>query len=355
MHAMTGRVAAVQGSGARGGARCRASCLPATAGAESSALSSPRPACNRPPPRCSGPADPWPGGGNTVFSPNFKCTGKPGNPDMLLIPPPPARGASANSANSGSSSLSAGAIAGIVVGSVAAAALLAGAAALLVARRRKQRGTADGAGAKGSGGSLAPSSDIEKGGPGSNKDSASASYDARGSGGSGSLPSAAARSSDVGAADTDTAKLPAEWNVIPFADLELASTLGRGSFGAVSAARWCKTTGVCVGWPLCVSLQWGAPGSAAGGGRQRMPGPGSGSLLTTACLAAVQSPHPQWRSRCWAAARRPPPATTPTRATSRSSSKRVRRASPAWSACAGAAAPGCSHMQAAPVCGLSCA
>lgn len=150
-----------------------------------------------------------------MFSPNFLCTGKPGNPYILKLPPPPALGSS-----SSSSGLSGGAIAGIVIGSVAAAALVAALAFFLVRRRRRQRAAAGGDAEKGGAGGAAAA----KGGgagpaqpPGSTPGGSKVSADMVPLGstresqfGSGSMDSAFAAA--AAGPDTDLAQLPADWN-----------------------------------------------------------------------------------------------------------------------------------------------
>lgn len=162
----------------------------------------------------AGPFDPWPGGGATVFSPNFLCTGKPGNPYLLKVPPPPALGSSSGSGLSG------GAIAGIVIGSVAAAALVAALAFFLVRRRRRQRTAAGGDAETGGAGGAAAAKDCGTGPaqpagstPGGSK--VSADMVPLGSAkesqfGSGSMDSAFAAA--AAGPDTDLAQLPADWN-----------------------------------------------------------------------------------------------------------------------------------------------
>ncbi len=192
-----------------------------------------------PAPPTAGPFDPWPGGGATVFSPNFLCTGKPGNPYLLKVAPPPALGSSSDSGLSG------GAIAGIVVGSVAAAALAAGLAFFLVRRRRRQRATAAAADAEKGGAGAAALGTAAKGGgtgpagpAGSTPGGSKLSSDLEGLGSakesqfaSGSMDSAFAAA--AAGPDTDLAQLPADWNTG-------GCGLGRARFGGckLMGASW---------------------------------------------------------------------------------------------------------------------
>lgn len=166
----------------------------------------------------SGPSDPWPGGGAVAFSPDFLCTGRPGNPLMykgLVVPP----------LGSGGGGLSAGAVAGIVVGSVAAAALVAALASFLLVRRRRRRAAASPAAAAGPAGSVEDKQSGEGGGAGvagfdseSDLEKGSVVTSDRSPHLSGTTNTNATASltgsSNAGllAVDTDARQLPSEWN-----------------------------------------------------------------------------------------------------------------------------------------------
>lgn len=215
----------------------------------------------------TGPFDPWPGGGATVFSPNFLCTGKPGNPYLLKTPPPPALNSS-----SGSGGLSGGAIAGIVVGCVAAAALAAALAFFVVRRRWRhhaaaaagdtEKGSAGSSGADQKGAGTGPTPGPAGGSAAGSKDSAGtvahgSARDSRGSAKSsqfesGSMDSAFAAAAAAGP-DTDPAQLPADWNTGGCAEgcswmggwWEAAGHVGgwQGSWLAASASHSSATAG----------------------------------------------------------------------------------------------------------------